>query len=541
MQYLLAFFTALVISVALIPVMIRVAPRLGLVDRPDARKVHRTPIPRVGGVGIAIGVLVPLILWMPLDPELASYLFGAFVLLLFGLWDDAKQLGPRVKFVGQLLAVLPVVYLADIHIDQLPLFEPGAVPDWFTKPFTVFALVGVINAVNTSDGLDGLAGGLSMLSLAAIAFLGHNAGGWMIVAIAAATLGGVLGFLRYNTHPANVFMGDGGSQFLGFTLGFLIVYLTQNTNLALSPAVPLLLLGLPIADLLSVMAQRISRGESCFQADKTHFHHRLLDVGFDHYEAVVAIYSIQTLLVVAGVVLRYESDALILGLYGITWALLFGLLFLARISRWRPRHSGRPSRLTAFVLAARRHPVITTAPTLVVIIALPALLVLVSVVTDRVPRDVAITSSLLAIILLLYLALSAARSTVIPRAIAYVTSAFVVYLETRYAIEHAGWLDMAEVGYFAVLAFAIALAVRFGAKREFHATPMDFLVVIVVLALGLLAHNNFLPGHLGQMTVKLVILFYGCELILSNVRTPWNPLNMSALTALGILGVRGLL
>lgn len=541
MQHLLAFFTALVISIALIPVMIRLAPRLGLVDRPDARKVHRIPIPRVGGVGIVVGAIVPLALWMPIDAELAAYLFGGIVLLVFGLWDDAKELGPRVKFVGQFLAVLPVVYYADISIHQLPLFDSGAVPEWFTKPFTVFAIVGVINAVNTSDGLDGLAGGLSMLSLAALAFLGHDADGWLIVAIGAATLGGILGFLRYNTHPAHVFTGDGGSQFLGFTLGFLAVYLTQNTNPALSPALPLLLLGLPIADLLSVMAQRARRGISCFKADKTHFHHRLLDVGFDHYEAVVAIYSIQTLLVLAGVVLRYESDALILELYGGAWALLYGVIFVTGTSGWRPRRADRPSRLTAFVLAVRRHPAITTAPTSVVVVALPALLVLVSLLSNRVPRDVAVTSALLAVVLLLYLALSAARSTVIPRAIAYVASAFVAYLETRYATQHAGWLGMAEVGYFAVLAFAIALAVRFGTHREFRTTPMDFLVVIVVLGLGLLAHNNVLPSHLGQMTVKIVILFYGCELILSNVRTRWNPLNMSALTALGILGIRGFL
>src|SRR5262249_46795023 len=156
------------ISVSIIPLMIRAAPRLGLVDRPDPRKVHHVPMPRVGGLGIAIGAL-PLILWTPIDSAIVAYLFGALVLVIFGLIDDAGELGPTVKFLGQFIAVLPTVFFADIYIAHIPFLGIESIPDWFGRLFTVFALVGVANAVAVSDGLDGLTGGLSLLSLATIA------------------------------------------------------------------------------------------------------------------------------------------------------------------------------------------------------------------------------------------------------------------------------------------------------------------------------------------------------------------------------------
>ena len=540
MENLLTFFTALVITITIIPVMARLAPRLGMLDTPDARKVHRDPIPRTGGVGIVIGVLTPLILWMPADPLLAAFVFGAVVVLAFGLWDDTRGLPPGLKFVGQFLAVIPAVYYWDLSIAHFPLFGDVALPAWLAQPLTVFLMVGMINAINTSDGLDGLAGGLSMLSLATIGYLAYDANGYIAFAMAAATCGGVLGFLRYNTHPARVFMGDTGSQFLGFTLGFLAIVLTQRVNPALSPALPALLLGLPVADLLAVMAQRIYRGASCFRADKNHVHHRLLEIGFDHHEAVVTIYSIQTLFMLCALFLRYESDSLILGVYVGVSVLLFTALLVTRRGGWRARRPDTVSRLTTLLRAIKRHGLLTALPTRLVTIALPVLLLAVSLLTDHVPRDVALTAAVLAVLLMLYLGAGGA-GTIVPRAIIYVTAAFVTYLETRHTNHNLPWFTAIELTYFALLAIAVALAVRFGNDRGFKATPMDFLVVTLVLALGLLSQNQTLPPNVGMMTAKLVIIFYGCELILSYVRTRWNALSMSTIATLSVLGVRGLL
>ena len=197
------------------------------------------------------------------------------------------------------------------------------VNETFGRLFTVVAMVGVINAINHSDGLDGLAGGESLLSLGAIAYLAYQADDVSAALIALATMGGVFGFLRFNSHPARVFMGDGGSQFLGFTLAFLVAYLLEVSNPALSPALPALLLGLPVVDILSVLVRRLRGGMNLFKATKNHVHHRLLERGFYHYESVMVIYSVQVTLVLAGVLLPYESDALIIGFYLLVCGMLF--------------------------------------------------------------------------------------------------------------------------------------------------------------------------------------------------------------------------
>jgi UDP-GlcNAc:undecaprenyl-phosphate GlcNAc-1-phosphate transferase len=322
--YLLTFITATVVSMALIPLMVRLAPSLGMLDRPDPRKVHTAPVPRVGGVGIVLGSLLPILLWSPTEQWLLAFVSGAVVLLVFGVWDDMRELGHYTKFLGQIIAAVLVVYFGDIYITQLPFitFE-GTLVTAIGKPFTVFAIIGMINALNTSDGLDGLAGGMSLLSLGCIAYLAFLVDSGPIVMIAIAALGGVFGFLRYNTHPARVFMGDGGSQFLGFTLGVLAVVLTQQANLALSPVLALLILGLPIVDIVVVMVRRIRGGTKWYRPHKDHVHHRLLQMNFHHYEAVMIIYSIQMFFIACAIFLGYESDALLMSIYLATSALLF--------------------------------------------------------------------------------------------------------------------------------------------------------------------------------------------------------------------------
>lgn len=540
MQYLLAFFTALVISVSIIPLMIRLAPRLGLVDRPDPRKVHTKPIARAGGIGIVLGALAPVVLGLPLDVEIQAYLWGCLVLLAFGLWDDVRELGHYTKFVGQLIAVAPVVYYADLHVYCLPFFGLESLPDEFTQPFTVFALIGMINALNHSDGLDGLAGGLSVLSLAAIAYLAHNAGGQAATVVAVGALGGIVGFLRYNTHPARVFMGDGGSQFLGFSLGFLAVLLTQRVNPALSPALPALLLGLPIVDILAVFAQRIYGGMNWFKATRNHIHHRLLDLGFGHYGSVVVIYSVQTVLVLSAVLLSYESDALIAGLYLGICGGLFLFLILAERREWRANRTKSAPRLTRIVESLKRHPRFKSGLLTAVATAVASLFLVASLAASHVPRDMAIGSLALAA-LLLFLIGARRDTSMLARTVNYITAAFVVYLESRYMPSSGlAVLHWAGTVYFAVLALAIGLAMRY-AESDFRTTPMDFLILFLVLSVGFLAEQQLVQTQFGVMLVKLVIVFYGCELVLSRLGPRWNPLNLSALSALGILGIRGLI
>lgn len=538
---LFTFFAAIVISAAIIPLMIRLAPRLGMVDQPDPRKVHSQPIPRVGGVGIVIGTLIPILLWTPLDTSLHAYLFGSMVLLVFGIWDDSRELGHYVKFVGQFIAVLAVVYYGDVYIATLPFTNLEAMPESFARPFTVFALVGMINAINHSDGLDGLAGGLSILSLSCIAYLANMAGGGVLVTMAFATIGGVLGFLRYNSHPARVFMGDGGSQFLGFTLGYMAVELTSKVNPALSPALPALILGLPIVDILAVFAQRAYGGMNWFRATRNHIHHRLLELGFDHYEAVVIIYSIQTFFVVSAVLLRYEADWLILSLYLGLCTLVFILIYSARHAGWRAHQPHAVSRLSWLIGLAKKQKVFMAAPGRLVGVAIPVLLIAVSLLADRVSRDLGTGAAVLLMPMMFYLVSRTPRDSILIRMISYVTSAFVVYLETRHLGTQYPAMESIAPVYYGALAIATGLAVRFANDGEFKTSPMDFLVIFFVLSVGILTRIQPSQIELGSMAVKVVILFYGCEVVISRLKNRWSPLSLATLGTLAVIGIRGLL
>ena len=541
MTPLFAGLAALAISMALIPLMMRLAPALGLMDQPAPRKVHAAPIPRVGGVGIVLGALIPVALLLPHDRAVTAYLFGSVVLLAFGLWDDMVELGHYTKFIGQFAAVLPVVYYGGVYVTTLPLTGLAQLPPEIGKPFTVFAIVGVINAINHSDGLDGLAGGESVLSLGCLLYLAFMANGAGVMTVAAAVIGGIFGFLRYNSHPARVFMGDGGSQFLGFTLGFLAVVLTQQVNPALSPALPALIIGLPVADILVVLYQRIRGGMNWFRATKNHIHHRLLGIGFDHYGAVVIIYSVQALFVISAAFLRFQSDALLLGIYIGTCAVLLTSLTVAERRGWTLHGHDMESRLRVLVEKTKAHPHFRNGPTKLITVAVPAFIVASSIGIYYVPRDFGGVSlamfSVLAASLLIF-----RRSDVLQnRLVVYVTASFAVYLLERYPVVPTDVLVPLKIAFFGTVTVALALAIRYTEKDEFRTSPMDYLVALVVLFAGVTVGRRMDAGGFSVMLLEVIIMFYGVEWLLNQTNRRWNSLYLSTLCALLILGVRGVL
>lgn len=541
MIFLIGFIVAIAISMVIIPLMARLAPHIGMIDRPDHRKVHAVPIPRAGGVGIVLGALVPVAMWLPLDQLSGAYLFGALILLIFGVWDDIQELGHYVKFIGQFAAVIAVVYYGDLYVTQLPFMEEE-LTETTGKLFTVFAMVGMINAVNHSDGLDGLAGGMTLLSLSCIAYLASmaDAEGSFVVLIALAVLGGVVGFLRYNTHPARVFMGDGGSQFLGFTAAFLAVYMIEKVNPALSRALPALILGLPIMDILAVFAQRAYHGMNWFRASKNHVHHRLLALGFDHYESVVIIYSIQTLFVISAIFLCYESDALILSIYLGVCAALFVFLTVSEHRRWRAHRTGRVSGFAKMISSIKAHRLFIAAPVQFVSIVIPILFIAVSLLAKHVPRDFGVISAVMAGALVLYFVSRISVDSIIAQAVHYVTAAFVVYLETRHLGENIPGFDAMQAAYFGILIVTIGLAIRYGEKLDFRTTPMDYLVIIVALTASFAMQSTPEMAEVGLMAAKLIVVFYACELIVRRMRRKWNALNIATFVTLAVLAYRGL-
>jgi UDP-N-acetylmuramyl pentapeptide phosphotransferase/UDP-N-acetylglucosamine-1-phosphate transferase len=323
-----SFITSLFICMALIPPLQLNAGRWSFMDLPGERKVHANPIPRIGGIAFGFAALLSVFFWAPQDPIITPVLVSATIILGFGIWDDRANLNYRTKLVGQLLAIFVVVIFGHIHFEQIPFLHDEEAPLWLTMPLTVVFLVGASNAVNLSDGLDGLAGGLAFLSFAGIAYLAYLSHETTVLVLAAGFLGGLLGFLRYNTYPARIFMGDAGSQLLGFSMGVLVLLMSDPARAPFPVTVGLLVLGLPFLDTLAVMGQRLAKGRSPFIGDRNHVHHKLLALGLSHHEAVIVIYGIQAVMVGLAYLLRWQSDALIFTMYG-AFALAMFALFVA--------------------------------------------------------------------------------------------------------------------------------------------------------------------------------------------------------------------
>ncbi len=523
----------------LTPIMWRFAPRLGLVDKPTPRKVHAVAIPRTGGLGIAVGALLPIAFLLELDPLVQSYILGALVLVAFGIWDDARQINHYAKFAGQLIAVGLAVLYGGLSIERLPFVNGYELSAWFATVVTVFSMVGMINAINHSDGLDGLAGGESLLSLIVIIFLANIFQDATGMIIAAASIGSILGFLRYNTHPARVFMGDTGSQFLGFTLGFLAVLLTQAQQSALSPAVALFVLGLPIIDILAVLFLRIKNGMHWFRATRNHFHHRLIDRGFDHHEAVVIIYSVHALFVTSAIFLRYQSDHLIITLYLVYATSIFLLLTYLEQRGWR-RTQERSLLLSVLARSIRGTKRLGSVSYWIVATCVPLFFFGTSVWIESVPWDFGLICSALLFIILIGLGFWDRIGSITTRGAVYVTATFLAYLTVYEPGVTPAYLDKLNIVFFLVLAASVGLALRLPGNLDFRVSTMDYLSLLGTITI-LLFGGYYLQSQQGWLVVvEAIILIYGCELLVYQSRGRWNVLNVTSIATLGVLALRGL-
>jgi UDP-GlcNAc:undecaprenyl-phosphate GlcNAc-1-phosphate transferase len=519
---------------AAVPVLARLAPRLRLVDRPGARKVHTTPVPRVGGIAMAVGAAAALSVAGAGLPEIYSqrglaFLAAASVIVAFGAADDRWDLDPRIKLLGQMLAVAIVTVFGGVWIEHLTFGDRVALPLAVSVPVTFLCLVGVTNAINLSDGLDGLAGGTTLLSLVALAMLAHTAGDAWSATLALAFAGAVLGFLRFNTHPASVFMGDAGSQLLGFSVAVLALCTTQSPATAVSAMVPVLLLGIPILDTLWVMVRRVADGRSPFSPDRNHFHHKLLVVGFDHHEAVAAIYVLQGVLFVAAIALRFQSDALILATYVGFCCAVVGSLEAARARGWRIRrapaagHAPATSPLGTFIhrlRAAHALPAFALAAVCLLLLAYAGFVVSKAAVGSL--QDRGLVGAILLVAVLHALLRRGRPLHVVDRAVLYVTVAMLVYLDAG-APAVSRWGALLEWAVPLALALATLLRLRVTNDARFRLNSLDLIVLFAVLVLPNLPGLPALPQSVTLAITKLVALLYALELltVASETRPAW--------------------
>lgn len=545
MLYVMPFLLAMVVTMASMPILGRVASGLGIVDRPGVRKIHQSLIPRIGGIGMLIGVLAAALMVIPLQPQDGCFICAAVLLAAFGAADDRFDLDYRIKLIGQLIAVLIVVFFGDTQIHFITLDDRVYLPAWISAPLTVVFLVGVTNAINLADGLDGLAGGTTFLCLGAVALLAVGSGQTGAAALALAFAGAVLGFLRFNTFPASVFMGDAGSQLLGFAVGVLALRATQNGMSAISAATPILLLALPILDTLSVMAQRVGEGRSPFSADKNHIHHKLLDFGFDHHEAVMVIYIIQAILFVLAYGLRYESDLVILAAVSAFFVAVIGTFQLAGRRRWRFRAGAatkRNSPLARFLSKISQPAYLPRWSYLLTAVSVGVYALLVLIKTAKVSSDVELL--LVALLVLTCVLLAVLRSkpfNIVEKAALYVTAAILAYLDTvmlapdEHLLSAFCWIAIAAA------ALGTALRLRMDPERRFQLTPLDLIVLFGALVVPSLLGSAAMAAGGAIGIAKLVILFYAIEVLVSRVELEVMWLRVSIAAVLTVLVLRPLL
>ncbi len=344
----IAFLLSLACSAVFTPLVIKLAHRLNAVDHAlSSRKIHKAPIPRLGGIAIAAAFFVPITGLLLVNSgvghlfysdglrPLGLYVGGALIALL-GIYDDLEGAGAKLKFSVQ-FAVAALVYFLGYRIDALANpFGPSIQLGWLGLPFTMFWIAGVINAINLIDGLDGLAGGVALVAVGMTFVLALLRAEPLMMLFTAALAGGLIGFLRYNFNPAKIFMGDTGSMFLGFVLAVSAIETSQKSSTAIAILIPIIVLGLPITDTMLAIWRRGVRGAPLFQADRGHIHHRLLDAGLSQRAACLALWGVSMGLGLVALVLAFASSrdaALILVGLALVSALVLRWLGYLQIER----------------------------------------------------------------------------------------------------------------------------------------------------------------------------------------------------------------
>lgn len=320
-KLLAALTVAGLLSYFATPLVKALAYKVGAIDIPkDNRRMHKTPIPRLGGLAIFIAFLFSVILFADIDRQMQGILLGAVMIVVLGVMDDIMTLRALPKFLVQIAAAGVVVY----HGCSIQFVSnPNVFSDtvylnlgWLSTPVTIIWIVAITNAVNFIDGLDGLAVGVSAISTASLLIIALLVAEMNISLVLAALLGACIGFIPYNKNPAKIFMGDTGATFLGFILAVLSIQGLFKLYAIISFAVPFLILGIPIFDICFAFLRRIAKGQNPMVADRGHVHHRLIDMGFNQKQAVAISYMLTAILGLAAVLLTSSGELRALILIG---------------------------------------------------------------------------------------------------------------------------------------------------------------------------------------------------------------------------------
>ena len=540
------FILSLFLTIALVPVLKRMAFRMNIVDLPDARKVHVHPMPKTGGLSIAIGAFIPLLLWVPRDDFVNAVLMGAVVIVSFGLVDDIRPMSFLQKVIPQLVAALFVIFWGGVRIKCIGIigYEDFMLPSAVSVVLTLFVIVGVTNAINLADGLDGLAGGISMLSFVIIAFLAYRCGNGSVALMSIAIVAAVAGFLRYNTYPAVLFMGDAGSQLLGFLLAVFVLFITQ-TNTPYSRILALPLIGFPILDTLTVMAERIIRGHSPFKADKNHFHHRLLVFGFSHAEAVLIIYIIQACFLSAAFIFRFSSGWVHILLFVGFSTIIMGAFLLAGRKRWRFNNNTEYYVIRKkWIRDLKAGQVFIRISFFIVRFGLPLLLIFQCMIPQKIPLYLAITAFGLICLILSMRFFGQSKKVYVLRFAICLVIPLILYLSEINPgawFINTGWFNINNTA-FVFLVLSVLLTMRLTKRRKgFKITTMDILVFIVILIFPNLPTIHLQSYGAGTAIAKALVLFFSLDVLIGEMRGESAFIEKSGIIILSVVVFRGLI
>lgn len=542
------FFASLLTVLVLVPPISRLAVSIGIFDEQDERKLHSGTIPRLGGIAIFFAVLLASILFSPIDQHMRGFLAGGVVIFLVGLTDDLTGLVARKKFFGQFFAALIATVVGGFSLTSLgDLFGTGVIElGGLSIPFTVFAIVGVINAINLMDGLDGLAGGVTAIAMTALGFIAYNTGNQQLTGLSVALLGAVVGFLKFNSYPAKIFMGDGGSLFLGYCLATFAVHLVENGRGQVSAMVPVIILAVPICDTCFVMAKRLLQGRAISSPDRSHIHHRLMDLGLGHKATVILVYGLSYAVAIYAVMYQHLADhqhlmnlLLMLAVFCVLTWILGGVLkkhanrfleddrsFLNFFTyRWMVRYS------QYFLLVAKY--------LVLMILTLPLF------ITSRPSYELASVAGLLIALTLTLLFLTKDWSNRFLQFTLYFSGAFLLYVVENFGRETVlAGVELRLLSmylFFALFLLCGTLLFLRKKSRLLMHSPMEYLILFMVIAIPLLPTSLTSPHHLLTVTGKALILAISYKMIFMLEVRRNRKVIVATLVALFVCGVRSFL
>ena len=329
-RVLLMVGTTFLFTALFVPVVKKMANFIGALDMPNERKVHKVPIPRLGGLGIYAGFLLGYMLFGIHSVQMNAILIGSFIILVTGIFDDIKPVPAKWKLLAQTVGASIIPLYGGILLKDISAFGLYLNFGILAYPITIIFIVAIINCINLIDGLDGLSSGIAsiyFLTIGIIAMLLNNSNGLDII-LTFIMLGSTLGFLVHNSNPAKIFMGDSGSMFLGYIIAVIALLGFKNVTLT-SFIIPILLLAIPILDTLFAILRRLINHKPLGEPDKNHLHHQLLKLKLSQKKTVIIIYIVDLLFASASIVYAVGNSMLGSNIYGmVIYAILFVLILL---------------------------------------------------------------------------------------------------------------------------------------------------------------------------------------------------------------------